>query len=300
MNTGPERRRKERRKPVAPQVVRLELDNQGGSARWLTGDLLDVSTGGVGVAVVKPIATGTRATIRGNFGGSRSEAVSPAIVRWCEEVQSGKFHIGLEFESAESANREGATSPPLAAAEELDHYETMQLSPNADAETIQRVYRLLAQRYHPDALQTGNPELFRRLGEAYRVLSSPELRARYDAQYRADKRLQWQIFDRSNANVGPEVERRKRRGILDLLYFKALHDPERASMTVFDFEQFLGCPREHLEAALWYLKGKGFVKRGDNGKVTITVEGFDEVERQAAHQDEGSRPLLESGPAPRH
>ncbi|MBE0659479.1 MAG: J domain-containing protein [Bryobacteraceae bacterium] len=298
MNTGTERRRKERRKPIVPQVIRLELDDQSGSARWLTGDLLDVSVGGVGVVVIKSIAPGTRAIIRGNFGQSRSEAVSPATVRWCEAVQSGKFHVGLEFESAESAKTEGTVSSTVATDEEIDHYETMQLSPNADTETIQRVYRMLAQRYHPDALQTGNPELFRRLGEAYRVLSSPELRARYDAQYRSDKRLQWQIFDRSNANVGPEVERRKRRGILDLLYFKALHDPERASMTVFDFEQFLGCPREHLEAALWYLKGKGFVKRGDNGKVTITVEGFDEVERQPTHQEEGSRPLLESGPAP--
>jgi curved DNA-binding protein len=30
------------------------------------------------------------------------------------------------------------------------YYETLQLSPNADQATIERVYRLLAKKYHPD------------------------------------------------------------------------------------------------------------------------------------------------------
>ena len=31
----------------------------------------------------------------------------------------------------------------------VDYYELMQISPNAEIETIQRVYRMLAARYHP-------------------------------------------------------------------------------------------------------------------------------------------------------
>jgi curved DNA-binding protein CbpA len=31
-----------------------------------------------------------------------------------------------------------------------DHYETLQVSPRADRDTIERVFRLLAKRYHPD------------------------------------------------------------------------------------------------------------------------------------------------------
>jgi len=45
-------------------------------------------------------------------------------------------------------------------------------------------------------------------------------------------------------------ERAKRRGILGLLYAKAVHDPEHASMTAVTFEEMLGCPREHLQAAI--------------------------------------------------
>ena len=70
-----------------------------------------------------------------------------------------------------------------------------------------------------------------------------------------------------------------------------LNDPEHAVMSVFEFEELLGCPREHLEAALWYLKGKGFVKRGDNGRFEITIAGFDEAENHGS----GKLHLLESG-----
>ena len=32
----------------------------------------------------------------------------------------------------------------------IDYYEVLQISPNADPDTVHRVYRLLAQRFHPD------------------------------------------------------------------------------------------------------------------------------------------------------
>lgn len=49
-------------------------------------------------------------------------------------------------------------------------------------------------------------------------------------------------------------------------------------MTVHEFEKLLGCPREHLEAALWYLKGKNYIQRSDNGRYTITIQGFEAAE----------------------
>ena len=62
----------------------------------------------------------------------------------------------------------------------MDYYETLQISANAEPETIHRVYRLLAQRFHPDNNDTGNADRFRELAEAYEVLSDPERRAKYD------------------------------------------------------------------------------------------------------------------------
>jgi preprotein translocase subunit Sec63 len=63
----------------------------------------------------------------------------------------------------------------------IDYYEFLQISPNADAETVHRVYRYLAARLHPDNPTTGDAEMFRLLKSAYDVLSDPARRSDYDA-----------------------------------------------------------------------------------------------------------------------
>jgi curved DNA-binding protein CbpA len=139
---------------------------------------------------------------------------------------------------------------------------------------------MLALRYHPDNTETGSTEIFVRLTEAYDILSDPAKRAKYDAEYRDTKRLRWKIFDQASASVGAEGEKRKRQGILGLLHAKMLFDPEQAGMNIQLIEELLGCPREHLQAAIWYLKAKNYVKRSDNGRFSITIAGFDEAEAQ--------------------
>ena len=286
-------RRKDNRKKRDPHVIRLQIKDRMGNPKWVTADLLDTSDGGIGISVLTPLAPGSTLEVRGKFGEGRSEISNPATVKWCTEKINGNFHAGLEFGERSSPTDDAAKHTEGVASEEVDCYEILQLSPNADAETIQRVYRILAQRYHPDSAGTGNMEIFLKLCEAHRVLSDPALRAQYDARHRETKQLHWKIFDRAEAAKGPEAERRKRQGILELLYAKTAEDPERASMTVFEFEQLLGCPREHLEFALWYLKGKGHVKRGDNGRFTLTVSGSDEVESRATPREHINQKLLE-------
>jgi DnaJ-class molecular chaperone len=64
-----------------------------------------------------------------------------------------------------------------------DYYDLLQISPSAEPETVHRVYRLLAQRFHPDNQESGNERRFRELTEAYHVISDPEKRAEYDVAY---------------------------------------------------------------------------------------------------------------------
>ena len=54
----------------------------------------------------------------------------------------------------------------MADGQPVDYYEVLQISPNADADTVQRVFRMLAQRFHPDNTETGNADRFRSLHEA--------------------------------------------------------------------------------------------------------------------------------------
>jgi len=86
-----------------------------------------------------------------------------------------------------------------------DYYEVMQLSPNADANTISRVYRLLASQYHPDNSETGNSEMFLRLSEAYQILGDPQKRASYDLRRRDTQRPRGTIFTRASPHAASHV-----------------------------------------------------------------------------------------------
>ncbi|ONH53478.1 molecular chaperone DnaJ [Frankia sp. CcI49] len=62
-----------------------------------------------------------------------------------------------------------------------DFYEVLGVPRDADADAIQRAYRKLARKYHPDINSDPSAEeRFKDLSEAYDVLSDPGARARYD------------------------------------------------------------------------------------------------------------------------
>ena len=298
--TAKAQRRRASRKPAEVSVIRVEMKDGMGNPRWVTADLIDITDGGFGLALMAPIVAGSTVLVRGKLGEHRTGNIKVGV-RWCFQRSDGMYRAGLEFLDARSAFTphsepdEKQTSP--ANAEALDCYEVMQLSPNADADTIARVYRMLALRYHPDNAETGNSEMFVRLSEAHQILSDPEKRAAYDVRHGETKRLRWKIFDQASASVGSEGEKRKRQGILALLRTKTLHDPEQSEMTIQLIEELLGCPREHLQAALWYLKGKNYIRRGDNGRYSITIAGFEVAEAEQFTPASANRQLPEASPA---
>ncbi|MEV7341192.1 J domain-containing protein [Streptomyces sp. NPDC093544] len=62
-----------------------------------------------------------------------------------------------------------------------DFYEVLGVPRTADRDEIQRAYRTLARRYHPDVNKDPQAEeRFKEINEAFSVLSDPEQRARYD------------------------------------------------------------------------------------------------------------------------
>jgi curved DNA-binding protein len=276
--TAKTQRRKAPRKSADSSVIRIEMKDGMGNPRWVTADLIDIIDGGFGLALRTPLKPGSTVVVRGKLGEKRSSDSLKVGVRWCTEAGDGSFRAGVEFLDGTSTFTLDEEPANSVNPDTLDCYEVLQLSPNADADTISRVYRILALRYHPDNAETGNSEMFVRLSEAHQILSNPEHRASYDVRHRDAKRLHWKIFDQTSATVGTEGEKRKRQGILALLYAKMLADPEQAEMNIQMLEDLLGCPREHLQAPLWYLKGKNYIRRSDNGRFSITIAGFEEAE----------------------
>lgn len=63
-----------------------------------------------------------------------------------------------------------------------DYYKTLGVEKGADQEEVKKAYRKLAMKYHPDR-NPGNHEAeekFKKISEAYAVLSDPEKRKQYD------------------------------------------------------------------------------------------------------------------------
>ena len=159
-----------------------------------------------------------------------------------------------------------------------DHYETMQINANAEPETIHRVYRLLAQRFHPDNVETGNAARFRELTEAYQTLSDPVRRAQYDAVHRQVWRDRWKMIDGANGDVDVRTEQIARLTLLELLYSRRRTEPRQPAISILDVEALVGRPREHLEFSVWFLTQKRFITRGDDSSLTITAEGVEYLE----------------------
>ncbi len=66
-----------------------------------------------------------------------------------------------------------------------DYYQLLGVSRDADEKEIKSAYKKAARKYHPDNSETGDEELFKKVGEAYEVLKDPNKRSVYD-QYGAD------------------------------------------------------------------------------------------------------------------
>jgi curved DNA-binding protein len=161
----------------------------------------------------------------------------------------------------------------------IDYYEDLQVSSNADADTINRVYRLLARKWHPDNAITGDPEKFNRINEAYHILSNPQKRAEYDAGYEN----QANTHVRSSSEVlhpllNAESDQSIRYGILSILYAARRKDTNNPNIGIWRMEQLLGWPEKEIGFHIWYLREKNWIYRSETGGYAITVDGADALE----------------------
>ena len=80
----------------------------------------------------------------------------------------------------------------------MDHYETLQVSRTAEPEVIDKAYRALSMKYHPDRVDEDQREIatryFQRVSEAYSVLSDPVKRAAYDRTLPDEGGRAWERF----------------------------------------------------------------------------------------------------------
>ena len=164
-----------------------------------------------------------------------------------------------------------------------DYYELLEISPQATQETIHRVYRFMAARYHPDIVGTGNLEKFTELTSAYKVLSDPDRRSEYNAQ-RATRQPTIRNPMSSTVDFMDQVEGdlNRRLAVLAILYYRRRMYPNSPEVSLREIERRMGFPRDYLDFTTWYLAKKRYITRADNSDFTLTVEGVDFIETQRA------------------
>lgn len=277
-----ERRKKTRGKKEPAGTAQLWAEKRDGSWQKIPIQIQDVGESGLGVLLGELLRDGQAVLVEGGGVAGPNGGRARGRVTWCTDVSPGVFRAGIALEDAI-----GATDGPADDFEDL--YEILEVNPTASFDTIHKIYRILAQRIHPDNPDSGSEEGFKKLVKAYRILSDPEQRAAFDVVRSRLTSKQWRIFDFESAAPGLEQEHTKRRGILAVLYTKRMRQPENCGVSIPDMEQMLAIPREHLEFPLWFLKEQGWILRTDGGKHHITAKGVAHAEETGAWQPPTAR-----------
>ncbi|MGO4882846.1 MAG: J domain-containing protein [Bryobacteraceae bacterium] len=260
-----EKRKEQRRFTNAMFAVVWE--DARGQTRSLRVRGLNVSRSGMRIESSEEMPVGVPISVQ----AERHELAGKATIRNCTKRASG-FLIGLEF------SEETKRTVRLPLVDAIDFYEVLQVSQNAEPETIHRVYRIMAARFHPDNTQSGDSERFLLLNEAYETLSDPDKRAFYDASRRVGECQALPAFEMKEFVDGIEGEQNRRLGVLCLLYNRRRCDMEHPGLSLLELERLMSFPREYISFAVWYLRDRGFVQMGDNSDYILTAAGADHVE----------------------
>jgi hypothetical protein len=161
----------------------------------------------------------------------------------------------------------------------VDYYELLQLSPNADVETIERIFRHLAKKYHPDNNEFADNDRFVQMVEAHRTLIDPETRAGYDVRYHDYWNRKWKLASEASNGSALGNDKVTRERLLSLLYVQRRRSMKNPGLGEHEMAHLLGTPPELVEFHLWYLKAKGWVERLETGHLGITALGVDQAEQ---------------------
>ena len=258
--------RKQARRPIECDVA-VSWQDREGAVRFVRARGVDISESGARIEADEPLEVGSYVFARVLEYG----VGATARVRHCAR-RGGKYAIGLDLSGAHPVPDSNAIRT------EEDYYELLQISSTAEMETIQRVYRILVARYHPDNRHTGNTERFLRLTQAYETLSDPEKRSAYDAGRHRELPRPLPVFELKEFVSGVDAEANRRLGILCLLYNRRRINSDRPGLSLLDFESLMAIPREYLLFTVWFLKERRYVRPVEGAEFEITAEGVEFVE----------------------
>ena len=164
----------------------------------------------------------------------------------------------------------------------VDYYELLGVSKTADGKEIKSAYRKLALKYHPDR----NPgdkeaeEQFKKINEAYAILSDEQKRAHYDRYGTADPQAQFSgdifdifssVFGGGFAGARPGAQRGQPGEDLETEITITLEQARKGESVTVDVERYGVCDRCNGERA----------EPGTSKQTCSTCRGAGQVRTQA-------------------
>jgi hypothetical protein len=257
-NGHTERRRQRRERTDAAVELIWKEDSY---RRFECGRILDTSRTGLGVACPQPMGVSSSLILR----APGIDVLALAKVRNCAWRRT-QYHLGIEF-------MEKASIKPRSPDLEPDHHELLRAGMAGDAERLDRVYRAMAFRYHPDNGDTGDSEIFLRISETYRILAVAQ--PPQELEIARSGGTEWQTELRGL--------KAKRAAVLGLLCQRRMSDYRNAYVSPGELESLTGMPSDEIGFILWYLREKGAVSGSDSSPdFAISAAGVDILE--SAHQ----------------
>ena len=172
----------------------------------------------------------------------------------------------------------------------IDYYEALEISPNANSGTIERMFRHFAYRYHPDNKETGDRLRFDLIVQASETLRDPARRAQHDIQRKAQSEARRRLSAEANDSSGFDRDLDIQNSLLSILYVKRRQNVAEPGIGNHELERLLGCPAERLEFQFWYMKERGWIAKTENGMLAITGKGVDRINSE--YGDKASNRLL--------
>lgn len=201
----------------------------------------------------------------------------------------------------------------MAAAEIIDLYEVLQVSPNAEKDTIKRVHQILSLKYQLAAPENNAVAYFARLQEAAATLLDSQTRAAYDLERLSRQPVPPAVFDAATppavSPVAPpgtvvdlpvpvelateagapnprrflegldiKEQKRRRAGLVEICYQQRILKPRLPALSMKQLEDGMALTVHDLEGPLWYLKETDLIRVSDAGNYAITVRGMNVIE----------------------
>ncbi len=202
----------------------------------------------------------------------------------------------------------------MAAAEFTDLYEILQVSPNAEKDTIKRVHQMLSLKYQLAAPENNAVAYFAQLQEAAATLLDSQTRAAYDlerlarqpapapppvspvapAEKPAENPVEkvgdlpvpiTPVAETGALNPGRFLEgldineqKRRRAGLMEICYQQRILKPRMPALSMKQLEDGMGLTVHDLEGPLWYLKETDLIRVSDAGNYAVSVRGMNAIE----------------------